>query len=85
MGQVRTNGIEVMARTLDDARGLAVHTTGALGLKQALTPEGFLLCEDVPLARPGEMIYGPDETPIEAGPDGITHITRTLDELLETL
>lgn len=63
------------------------YTTEQLGPKQSLTPEGFLLCQDVPLARPGEMIYGPDETPIEAGPDGITRITRTSDELLrpETL
>lgn len=59
------------------------YTTEQLGPKRSLTPEGFLLCEDVPLARPGEMIYGPDETPIEAGPDGITHITRTLDELFK--
>lgn len=63
------------------------YTTEQLGPKQSLTPEGFLLCEDVPLARPGEMIYGPDETPIEAGPDGVARITRTLDELFrpETL
>lgn len=63
------------------------YTTEQLGPKQSLTPEGFLLCEDVPLARPGEMIYGPDETPIDAGPDGITRITRTLEELFrpETL
>lgn len=59
------------------------YTTEQLGPKQSITPEGFLLCQDVPLARPGEMIYGPDETPIEAGSDGIVRITRTLDELLK--
>jgi len=52
------------------------YITEKLGPKQSLTPEGFLLCEEVPLARTGMMIYGPDETPIKAGPDGITRITR---------
>lgn len=52
------------------------YTTEKLGPKQSLTPEGFLLCQDVPLARTGMMIYGPNETPIEAGPDGIVKIFR---------
>lgn len=76
--------------TLDFAgaeRDSGFYTTEQLGPTQSTTPEGFLLCEGVPLARPGEMIYGPDETPIEAGPDGIVRITRTSAELLrpETL
>jgi hypothetical protein len=33
-------------------------TTEKLGPKQSMTPEGYLLCEDVPIARTGEMIYG---------------------------
>lgn len=57
------------------------YTTEQLGPKQSMTPEGFLLCEDVPLARPGEMIYGPDETPIEADGHDVVRITRTADEL----
>lgn len=72
----------------DPEQGTArFYTTEQLGPTQSTTPEGFLLCQNVPLARPGEMIYGPDETPIEAGPDGITRITRTSEELLrpETL
>ena len=40
------------------------------------TPEGFLLCKDVPAARTGEMIYGPDETPVPVGPDGLVRIYR---------
>ena len=52
------------------------HTTEKLGPKQSLTPEGFLLCLDVPLARTGMMIYGPDETPIVAGKDGLVRIYR---------
>lgn len=57
------------------ARG-SFYTTEKIGPKQSLTPEGFLLCEEVAVARTGQMIYGPDETPIKAGPDGITKIFR---------
>lgn len=57
-----------------------IFTTEKIGPKQSLTPEGFLLCEEVPLARTGMMIYGPDETPISAGADGITRIFRTEEE-----
>ena len=52
-----------------------------LGPKQSLTPEGFLLCEDVPLARTGEMIYGPDETPIPGVNGQPVKIFRDADEL----
>lgn len=40
------------------------------------TPEGFLLCIGVPLARTGEQIYGKSEVPLEAGKDGTIVITR---------
>lgn len=52
------------------------YSTAKLGPKRSLTPEGYLLCEEVPLARTGLMIYGPDETPIKPGQDGIVKITR---------
>lgn len=45
------------------------------------TPEGFLLCLNVPIARTGWMEYGPDETPIETGEDGLVHIYRSEDEV----
>ena len=57
------------------------YTTEKIGPKQSLTPEGFLLCEEVPVARTGLMVYGPDETPIAAGPDGVTRIFREADEV----
>jgi len=44
--------------------------------KMSRTPEGFLLCQDVPIARIGEQIYGPDETAIDEGPDGLVYIAR---------
>ena len=62
------------------ARG-SYYTTVKIGPKQSLTPEGFLLCEDVPLARLGMMIYGPDETPVAAGPEGVTKIFREAEDL----
>lgn len=39
------------------------------------TPEGYLLCESVPITRAGELTYAPNKTPIPEG-DGDTIITR---------
>jgi len=57
------------------------YTIQKLGPKRSLTPEGFLLCEDVPVARTGEMLYATGEVPIEAGPDGLIRISRTPEEV----
>ena len=57
------------------------YTVEKLGQKQSLTPEGFLLCEDVPVARTGTMIYGLKEVPIRAGRDGLVKISRDADEV----
>ncbi len=51
-----------------------------LSPRKSLTPEGFLVCHDVPIARVGAMIYGEGETPIEAGLDAIVRVERTADE-----
>lgn len=58
------------------------HTTMALGEKRHTTPEGFLVCQDVPMARIGDMLYGPDETPVSSA-DGISGVTirREADEV----
>lgn len=40
------------------------------------TPEGFLLCVAVPIARIGDMEYSKDEVPIEAGNNGTVTISR---------
>lgn len=42
-------------------------STLQLGENRALTPEGFLLCLNVPIARTGVMFYGPGEVPISTG------------------
>ncbi|MBJ9624593.1 DUF2213 domain-containing protein [Burkholderia multivorans] len=56
-------------------------TIQKLGPKRSLTPEGFLLCEDVPVARTGDMLYAEGEVPIEPGPDGLIRISRTPEEV----
>jgi hypothetical protein len=45
------------------------------------TPDGFLVCLAVPIARTGVQQYGAHETPLMAGPDGIVHIDRSEDEV----
>lgn len=57
------------------------YTTAKLSDRIAETPEGFLVCYDVPLARTGIQLYGPGETPVKPGPDGIVYIDRPADEV----
>lgn len=58
-----------------------------LSARQSLTPEGFLLCESVPLARTGEMLYDESELVnedgpiVQGGPGGLVTIERGIDEL----
>ena len=59
-----------------------IHTVEKIGRTQALTPEGFLLCTDVPVARIGTMVYGPRETPITVHrASGVAYVTRDADAL----
>lgn len=64
----------------DDAR-VVFYTVEKIGPKRSLTPEGFLVCHEVPIARTGEMLYGPGETPIPVGDDGAAHVWREEDEV----
>jgi uncharacterized protein len=64
-----------------DAETVEYYTTEELGPQRHRTPEGFLLCLDVPVARTGKMVYGPGETPIQVGSDGRAHIERTEEEV----
>src|ERR1700756_1048521 len=67
----------------------ALFASEQIGIKRYKTPEGFLFCEDVPIARIGEMIYGPNELPMIQLAPGQREIliTRDAEELfkLETL
>lgn len=63
------------------------YTVSKLGPKRSLTPEGYLLCLDVPVARTGEMVYaegeiaGEDGEAILGGPDKLIRVSRGPDDL----
>lgn len=65
------------------------YATEELSPNIAKTPEGFLLCLEVPVARTGLQIYAPGEVPpdIEPSPNGSVTIERDPDEVFrpETL
>lgn len=46
------------------------------------TPEGYLVCANVPIARVGDMIYAKSELPgLEADAQGVIIVTREADEV----
>ena len=57
------------------------NITAALGPQRELTNQGFLLCKDVPIARTGQQVYGPGQTPIDVGADGTVIIDREASEV----
>lgn len=73
------------ARTQDEAgRWFAPERLSA---RQSVTPEGFLLCEAVPIARIGTLLYDESELVnedgplIEGGSGGLVTIERNADEV----
>lgn len=76
-GVVRPN----RATTTDRASILVAQQ---IGRTQALTPEGFLFCEGVRIARTGPMLYRPDEVPDISPADGVmVTVTRDAEALFE--
>ncbi|RZG78616.1 DUF2213 domain-containing protein [Acinetobacter sp. WCHAc060033] len=57
------------------------HTTGHIGRTRETTPEGYLLCRDVPIARLGKLMYGDGEVPVTADDKGLIIIERDEDAL----
>lgn len=51
-------------------------TTSKISENIHQTPEGYLLCLGVPIARTGDMVYGDGETPLDSDEDGRVLITR---------
>jgi uncharacterized protein len=45
------------------------------------TPEGFLFCLEVPIARTGYQTYGPGETPLEGDENGEVEMYRSPEEV----
>lgn len=72
---------------LDGAGASRYYTVSKLGPNRSLTPEGYLLCESVPVARTGEMLYaqgeivGGDGQAIDGDNTGIVHVSRGPDDL----
>lgn len=66
---------------------MRVLTTEKLSGRRELTPEGFLLCRDVPIMRTGTLIYGPGELQgIKPHPtQGIVNVTRDEASLFDPL
>lgn len=58
-----------------------IYTVEQLGPKRALTPNGNLICYDVPIARTGTLLYKAGEVPLRPGQDGVIRVTRTAEEL----
>jgi uncharacterized protein len=71
----------VRDRELVSPRPKRFYTTEQLGDRQSLTPDGFLLCEAVPIARIGPQIYGEHELPGLKGKDGLIRVMRDEDEV----
>jgi uncharacterized protein len=53
-----------------------IHTTEKIGPNKALTPEGFLLCRNVPIARTGTLVYMAGEIPSTPDSTGFIQVTR---------
>lgn len=78
----KTFMLKTRHRTLDrDA--VPVLTSEKIGPSRAITPEGFLLCISVPIARAGTMIYGAGEIPLKPNRDGLIRVMRDTDVLFD--
>lgn len=76
-----------MTPTKDAITASGFFTNERIGPKRSLTPEGFLLCEDVPIARTGSQDYAYFELPELEAKDGVIVAERGADVLFapETL
>ncbi|MBJ9658347.1 DUF2213 domain-containing protein [Burkholderia multivorans] len=75
------------AHTRDGITASGVYASEQLGERQSITPEGFLLCEAVPIARVGAQDYAYFELPEIEAKDGVIVAERTANVLFspETL
>lgn len=61
---------------------MPIFVTEQIGPTQSLTPEGYLLCAGVPIARTGTQIYAAHELPeLKAGRDGLITVIREENEV----
>jgi len=57
------------------------HTKVDISKNKSLTPEGFLICRNVPIARTGDQTYYEGEVPITADSRGAIIITRDAEDV----
>ncbi|WP_429498947.1 DUF2213 domain-containing protein [Robbsia andropogonis] len=62
--------------TTDSVTASGFFTTEKVGKRQSFTPEGFLLCEEVPIARIGKQDYAAIELPDLEDKDGVIEVER---------
>lgn len=58
-----------------------IYTVEQLGPKRARTPNGNLICYDVPIARVGMLLYKEGEIPLEGDERGVIRVYRSAEEL----
>jgi 8-oxo-dGTP pyrophosphatase MutT (NUDIX family) len=77
--------IDMAMRRFTEDKDPKFFTVEQLGLKQSFTPEGYLLCEDVPIGRTGTLLYRGDdvEVPVKSstGRGGPVEILREANEV----
>lgn len=66
-------------RTVKDAKGY--YAPEKLGKTRSVTPEGFLLCEGVPIARTGTQLYSAQELDVEPNGAGYVVVERPVGEV----
>lgn len=57
------------------------YVTEQISPKLSETPEGFLVCQDVPITRTGILLYGENEVPLEADSQGTIQIERNPEDV----
>jgi hypothetical protein len=60
---------------------MAYFAPTPLGTSRRITPEGFLLCRDTPIARTGSQTYSENELPFRGNRDGQIIVERTPEEV----
>jgi len=71
------------APTKDGITSSGILASEKLGPKQSLTPNGFLLCEEVPIARIGLQDYAAIELPDVEDKDGVVQVERHEDDVFD--
>lgn len=70
-------------RTNDAVTASGFFSTEQIGPKQSFTPEGYLLCEEVPIARTGVQDYAEMELEGIEGKDGVIEVDRDEDAVFD--